>query len=52
MPTEKLASIFWKEYSKGTEEITPGISTQLKFISRLAPKFGFNQLNKEPIPKK
>ncbi|WP_338793634.1 SDR family NAD(P)-dependent oxidoreductase [Bernardetia sp. MNP-M8] len=52
MPTEKLSAIFWKEYSKGTEEITPGISTQLKFISRLAPKFGFNQLNKEPIPKK
>ncbi|WP_375559005.1 SDR family oxidoreductase [Bernardetia sp. OM2101] len=52
MPTEKLSAIFWKEYSKGIEEITPGISTQLKFISRLAPKFGFNQLNKEPIPKK
>lgn len=52
MPPEKLADIFWKEYSNGKEEITPGLSSQLKLMSRLAPKFIFNQLNKEPIPKK
>ncbi|WP_339918273.1 SDR family oxidoreductase [Yeosuana marina] len=52
MPPEKLASIFWNDYTKGKEEITPGISKQLKLMSRLAPKFIFNQLNKQPIPKK
>jgi len=52
MPTEKLAGIFWKKYSEGKEEITPGISKYLKLGSRLAPKLAFNQLNKEPIPKK
>ncbi|MGJ8661477.1 MAG: SDR family oxidoreductase [Bacteroidota bacterium] len=51
MPTEKLAELFWKDYTKGKEEITPGISRQLKFMSRLAPKFIFSQLNKQPIPK-
>lgn len=52
MPPEKLADIFWKDYLKGKEEITPGISTQLKLMSRLAPKFIFKQLNKQPIPNK
>ncbi|MEY2949279.1 MAG: hypothetical protein RLZZ248_480, partial [Bacteroidota bacterium] len=51
MPPEKLADIFWKDFKKGKEEITPGISKQLKLMSRLAPKFIFNQLNKKPIPK-
>ena len=50
MPPEKLADIFWKEFVDGKEEITPGISKQLKFMSRLGPKFIFNQLNKRPIP--
>jgi uncharacterized oxidoreductase len=50
MPTEKLADIFWYNYIKGKEEITPGISSQLKLMSRLAPKFIFKQLNKQPIP--
>jgi uncharacterized oxidoreductase len=50
MPPEKLADIFWKDFIKGKEEITPGISKQLKLMSRLAPKFIFNQLNKKPIP--
>jgi uncharacterized oxidoreductase len=50
MPTEKLADIFWKDYIKGKEEITPGLSKQLRLMSRLAPKFIFNQLNKKPIP--
>lgn len=51
MPPEKLAEAFWKGYITNQEEITPGISTQLKLMSRLAPKFIFNQLNKQPIPK-
>lgn len=52
MPPEKMANIFWKDFTNGKDEITPGISTQLRLMSRLAPKFIFNQLNKEPIPKK
>jgi uncharacterized oxidoreductase len=51
MAPEKLADIFWKDYLRGKEEITPGISTQLKLMSRLAPRFIFKQLNKQPIPK-
>lgn len=51
MPPEKLADIFWKDYAKGKEEITPGISTALKIMSRLAPAFMYKQLNKQPIPK-
>ena len=47
---QQLADIFWKDYIKGKEEITPGMSKQLKLMSRLAPKFIFNQLNKQPIP--
>lgn len=52
MPPEKLAEAFWKGYINNKEEITPGISSQLKLMSRLAPKFIFKQLNKQPIPKK
>jgi uncharacterized oxidoreductase len=52
MPPEKLGDIFWKGYVKGAEEITPGISKSLKFMSRLAPAFIFKQLNKQPIPTK
>ncbi|MGA1545249.1 MAG: SDR family oxidoreductase, partial [Saprospiraceae bacterium] len=51
MPPEKLADIFWKDFKNGKEEITLGISKQLKLMGRLAPKFIFNQLNKKPIPK-
>ena len=50
MQPEKLANLFWKDFIKGKEEITPGISKQLKLMSRLAPKFIFKQLNKKPIP--
>lgn len=50
MPTEELAQAFWKDYSNGKDEITPGLSSQLKLMSRLAPKFIFKQLNKQPIP--
>ncbi len=49
---QQLADIFWKYYLKGKEEITPGMSKQLKLMSRLAPKFIFSQVNKDPIPKK
>jgi uncharacterized oxidoreductase len=52
MPPEKLADIFWKDFISGKEEITPGISKQLKLMSRLAPKFIFKQLNKQAIPNK
>tara|TARA_R110002050_G_scaffold41813_2_gene101117 strand:+ start:3921 stop:4682 length:762 start_codon:yes stop_codon:yes gene_type:complete len=52
MPPEKLAELFWKDYNKGKEEITPGISKQLKWLSRFAPKFIFKQLNKQAIPQK
>lgn len=51
MPPEKLADIFWKDYIKRKEEITPGISKALKVMGRLAPKFIFKQLNKQAIPK-
>ena len=52
MPPAELADIFWRDFVNGKEEITPGISKQLKFMSRIAPKFIFNQLNKKPIPQK
>lgn len=52
IPPKKLADLFWKEYVKGKEEITPGMSSQLKLMGRWAPKFIFNQMNKEPIPHK
>ena len=47
---QKLADLFWKDFIKGKEEITPGMSCQLKLMSRLAPKFIFKQLNKQAIP--
>jgi uncharacterized oxidoreductase len=52
MPPDKLAELFWKDFIKGKEEITPGLSKQLKLMSRLAPKFIFSQLNKQTIPNK
>ena len=51
MSPEKLANDFWKGYTKGVEEITPGISKALKIMSKLASKLIFKQLNKQPIPK-
>jgi len=50
MPAERLAEIFWKDYTNGKEEIIPGISGLLKIMSRLAPKFIYKQLNKQPVP--
>ncbi len=49
---ETLADLFWKDFIKDKEEITPGMSFQLKLMSRLAPKFIFKQLNKLPVPQK
>ncbi len=49
---QKLANLFWKDYIKGKEEITPGMSSQLKLMGRWAPKFIFKQLNKQAIPNK
>ncbi|WP_026777778.1 SDR family oxidoreductase [Polaribacter sp. Hel_I_88] len=51
MPPKKLAKLFWKDFIKGKEKMTPGLSNQLKLMSRLTPKFIFNQMNKQPIPK-
>ena len=50
IPPQKLADLFWKDYVNGKEEITPGMSSQLKLMSRLAPKFIFKQMNKQSIP--
>ena len=52
IPPQKLADLFWKDYVNGKGEITPGMSSQLKLMSRLAPKFIFKQLNKQSIPNK
>lgn len=46
MPPEKLISEFLRNLDKGNDEITPGMSNQLKWMSRIAPKFIYNQLNK------
>ena len=51
MPPEKLANLFWKDFTSGKEEITPGLSKQLRLMQRLAPNFIFEQLNKDVIPK-
>ncbi len=51
MPPEKLAELFWKDFTKGKDEITIGLSKQLKLLGRFAPTFIFKQLNKVVIPK-
>ncbi|MGF1556309.1 SDR family oxidoreductase [Paucihalobacter sp.] len=50
MQPEDLAKAFWKGFQKNQEEITPGIATMLRIMSRIAPKFIFKQLNKIPTP--
>ncbi len=50
MAPSDLATAFWKGYLKNQEEITPGLSGQLKLMRRLAPGFIFNQLNKQAVP--
>ena len=48
MPPDKLVSAFLKDLSRGKDEIAPGQSTQLKWLSRFAPPVIFGQLNKKP----
>jgi len=50
MPPATLAAAFLKGLRNGTEEITPGQSSQLRFMRRAAPGFIFGQLNKQPRP--
>ena len=48
MPPEKLVSAFLKDLGRGRDEISPGQSAQLKWLSRFAPRVIFGQLNKSP----
>jgi uncharacterized oxidoreductase len=48
MPPDDLVAAFIKGLERGDDEIAPGQSRQLKWMSRLAPGFIFGQLNKEP----
>ncbi len=47
MPPEKLVADFLKGLQRGKDEIAPGQSAQLKWLSRFAPGFIFRQLNKQ-----
>lgn len=47
MPPDDLVAAFLKGLEAGDDEIAPGQSRQLKWMSRLAPGFIFGQLNKE-----
>lgn len=46
MPPEKLAAALMRGLRRGKTEIAPGISTPLKWMGRLLPRFAFQQLNK------
>jgi uncharacterized oxidoreductase len=46
MPPEKLADALMRGLRRGTAEIAPGISTPLKWLSRLLPPIAFRQMNK------
>lgn len=46
MAPEKLAAALMRGLSRGEVEIAPGISTTLKWMSRLLPGFAFRQMNK------
>ncbi len=48
MPPDDLVAAFINGLDRGDDEIAPGQSKQLKWMSRLAPGFIFGQLNKEP----
>lgn len=47
MPPDDLVAAFVKGLEAGDDEIAPGQSKQLKWLSRLASGFIFGQLNKE-----
>lgn len=46
MPPEKLAAALMHGLGRGHAEIAPGISTPLKWMSRLLPTIAFRQMNK------
>jgi uncharacterized oxidoreductase len=46
MAPDDLAAAFMQGLRRGRDEIAPGQSAQLKWLSRLAPGFIFGQLNK------
>ncbi|MCH9710285.1 MAG: SDR family NAD(P)-dependent oxidoreductase [Actinomycetia bacterium] len=48
MPPDKLISAFLKDLKRGKDEIVPGQSALLKWLSRFAPPVIFGQLNKNP----
>ncbi len=48
MSPRDLAAAFLRGVRKGQDEIAPGQSTQIKWMSRLAPAFIFGMLNKSP----
>ena len=48
MPPEKLVEAFLKGLQHGHEEIAPGRSVQLKWLSRIAPGFIFARLDARP----
>ena len=48
MPPDELVAAFVNGLERGDDEIAPGQSSQLKWMSRLAPGFIFGQLNKAP----
>jgi len=48
MSPDDVVGAFLKGLEAGDDEIAPGQSKQLKWMSRLAPGFIFGQLNKEP----
>ena len=47
MAPDKLAAKFMRGFKKGKTEIKPGLSAMLSGMSRFAPRFIFNRLNKE-----
>ncbi|MGJ3254387.1 MAG: SDR family oxidoreductase [Elainellaceae cyanobacterium] len=48
MSPDKLVAALIKGLNNNTDEIAPGQSAQLKLMSRLAPRFLFKQMNKNP----
>lgn len=46
MEPGRLVSIFWKQYSRGRNEIAPGISSNLRTAGRLAPSVIFKLINR------
>jgi len=47
----KLVRKFMDAFAKNKYEITPGQASQLRLMSRIAPGFIFNALNKQMVKK-